>query len=156
MHALSSVEKSDHIVRYYTAWEEDSHIYICNELMDFNANVFKRKFTEATHRQYLTEKLLLEILRQCLEGLRDLHEHDPPMAHLDVKPDNIFFRFTHDSRIPRDENSNVDDDLVDKLLAGLVDKRQSEVEKVGVFKLGDLGLAVRADRTKEASEGDAK
>jgi len=38
------------------------------------------------------EGFLVEVLRQCLLGLRDMHCYVPtPLVHLDIKPGNILF-----------------------------------------------------------------
>lgn len=156
VHALSSIEESEHIVRYYTAWEEDNYIYVCNELMDSNANLFKKEFLSMTGRSHLPESVLIEILRHCLHGLRDLHEHEPSIAHLDIKPENIFFKFPHDNHVRRREDSIVEDSSKRETFVAMLSKKQSGLRKLGTFKIGDLGLAVRADSKKDIMEGDAK
>lgn len=38
------------------------------------------------------EAFLVEVVRQCLLGLKDLHYYSTPLVHLDIKPGNLLFQ----------------------------------------------------------------
>lgn len=41
-------------------------------------------------QDFITEEETLKILCQGLQALKYLHSHSPPLAHQDIKPENIF------------------------------------------------------------------
>ena len=84
MAALSSLN-SPNIVRYYTSWMEYDHLYIQMELCERGAVKFgpDAKFTK-------DEGEVLLVVRDVANALSVAHESEERIAHMDVKPDNIF------------------------------------------------------------------
>ena len=91
--ALAAVPPHPHLVQYYSAWREPGdkggeHLYIQLERCDA---------TLADHAGLggeLREADLLDLLAQTTAALAHLHAHG--IAHLDVKPDNIYIRYGED------------------------------------------------------------
>ncbi|KJE98221.1 hypothetical protein CAOG_09184 [Capsaspora owczarzaki ATCC 30864] len=78
--AHSIMGTNRHVVRYYGAWPENNSIYIQNEYCDQgNLENVEHEFSEPELR---------DMLRQLVSGLRHMHQHG--LAHLDIKPANIF------------------------------------------------------------------
>ncbi|KAH7979808.1 hypothetical protein HPB49_011187 [Dermacentor silvarum] len=71
-----------HCVRFIKAWEEDYRLYIQTELCECSLATY----TEKHHN--LSEQLVWEFLVDLLLGVKHLHDHD--LAHMDIKPENIF------------------------------------------------------------------
>jgi len=42
-----------------------------------------------SHNEYLTESKILELFLQICNGVKALHECDPPLTHRDIKPQNV-------------------------------------------------------------------
>ena len=84
MAALSSLN-SPNIVRYYTSWMEYDHLYIQMELCERGAVKFgpNAKFTK-------NEGEVLLVVRDVASALSAAHDSEERIAHMDVKPDNIF------------------------------------------------------------------
>ncbi|MCO5547332.1 hypothetical protein L7F22_000780 [Adiantum nelumboides] len=81
--ALAALGLHEHIVRYHTAWFENDQLYIQMELCE---GILSNKKPASTGTQ---EKFLLEALRQVAEALAFIHSRG--LAHLDIKPANIYF-----------------------------------------------------------------
>ncbi|KAG2648361.1 hypothetical protein PVAP13_1NG033900, partial [Panicum virgatum] len=80
--AMAALGSHENIVRYFTAWFENEQLYIQMELCD--------RCLSMNRNQPLKCGEALELLYQICEGLDFIHERG--VAHLDVKPDNIYFR----------------------------------------------------------------
>ncbi|KAF8685949.1 hypothetical protein HU200_043874 [Digitaria exilis] len=80
--AMAALGSHENIVRYFTSWFENEQLYIQMELCD--------RCLSMNRNQPLKRGEALELLYQICEGLTFIHEHG--IAHLDVKPDNIYVR----------------------------------------------------------------
>lgn len=83
VYALASQGDNPHVVRYYSAWQDERNIFIQMELCGQ---------TLAQKRKQLERPLdlgeLFDVLVQIASGLAFMHRRD--IAHLDVKPENIY------------------------------------------------------------------
>ncbi|KAK9086502.1 hypothetical protein Syun_028896 [Stephania yunnanensis] len=81
--ALAAIGSHQNIVGYYSSWFENEQLYIQMELCDSSLSI---------HRSSLswTEGEVLEVLHQIAKALQFIHEQG--IAHLDVKPDNIYVK----------------------------------------------------------------
>jgi wee1-like protein kinase len=90
VYALSSLcnaEETPHVVRYFSAWIEDGHLYIQNELCECNLADLAKRGKQFGEKQYL------ELLRQVLKGVH--HMHSCNMVHLDIKVSGALSALSH-------------------------------------------------------------
>ncbi|XP_066329232.1 wee1-like protein kinase [Miscanthus floridulus] len=80
--AMAALGSHENIVRYFTSWFENEQLYIQMELCD--------RCLSMNRNQPLKRGEALELLHQICKGLDFMHERG--IAHLDVKPDNIYVR----------------------------------------------------------------
>ncbi|KAK3280926.1 hypothetical protein CYMTET_11256 [Cymbomonas tetramitiformis] len=82
--ALAAAGYHPNFIRYFTAWFESEHLFIQTELCDDTlASLHSTK-------QTFDESEILEILSHLVSALRQLHSRG--IAHLDIKPENIFLQ----------------------------------------------------------------
>lgn len=81
--ALAAVGEHANLIRYYSAWVENDHLYIQLELCEQGSLADK---LAAGHR--FDEEELSLVMQQVAQGLA--HMHQKGMVHLDIKPDNIY------------------------------------------------------------------
>ncbi|PSC73365.1 Wee1 kinase isoform B [Micractinium conductrix] len=85
---LAHLPPHPNVVQYFGCWSEPhgdgEHLYLQLEKCDVSLGV------HASLGEQLREPDLLEILQQTAAGLAHLHRHG--VAHLDVKPDNIYLQ----------------------------------------------------------------
>ena len=88
MYAHAVLGKHPHVVRYYSAWAENDHMYIQNEfcnggsLADLIAE--KRQEGSVEGQGYLEETELKRLLIHLAQGLKYIHSQG--LVHLDIKP----------------------------------------------------------------------
>jgi wee1-like protein kinase len=82
IYALATQGDNVHVVRYYNAWEQDDRLYIQMELCSGTLAQLRRRGGP------LGEAALLDVLVQLGAGLAFMHAHG--LAHLDIKPDNVY------------------------------------------------------------------
>ncbi|XP_004494355.1 wee1-like protein kinase [Cicer arietinum] len=81
--ALAALGSHENIVGYYSSWFENEQLYIQMELCDHSLSINKGY-------ELLAEGQALEVLYQVANALQFIHEKG--VAHLDVKPDNIYVK----------------------------------------------------------------
>lgn len=112
------------MVRYYSAWAENGHMIIQNEFC--NSGTLEELI--ATNRQnnvVVSEHQLKTTLLQIAEGLHYIHSKQ--LAHMDIKPANVFICREHndDHSIHHDSDDGFDE----------LDDDSGSV----TYKIGDLG-----------------
>jgi wee1-like protein kinase len=80
---MASMVACSEIVRYQSAWWENDHLYIQMELGESTAS------TMVDTGERMNNATLLRLLHDISRALAFAHERG--VAHMDVKPDNIFF-----------------------------------------------------------------
>ncbi|XP_057965795.1 wee1-like protein kinase [Malania oleifera] len=81
--ALAALGNHENIVAYYNSWFENEQLYIQMELCGHSLAI--RKSTPL-----LMEGEVLRVMHQIAKALQFIHERG--IAHLDVKPDNIYVK----------------------------------------------------------------
>ncbi|KAL4424004.1 hypothetical protein ABPG75_001305 [Micractinium tetrahymenae] len=128
---LAHLPPHPNVVQYFGCWSEPGgegeHLYLQLEKCDVNLGI------HASLGEQLREADLLEVLRQMASALAHLHRHG--VAHLDVKPDNIYLQ-----DVPEEEAAS------------------SGGAPAVRYKLGDFGLAMRLNLRTPAcfDEGDSR
>ncbi|PRW60946.1 Wee1 kinase [Chlorella sorokiniana] len=132
---LAHLPPHPNVVQYYCCWSEAAgelgeHLYIQLEKCDVNLGI------HASLGEQLREGDLLDVLEQMASALAHLHKHG--VAHLDVKPDNIYLQDA-----PEVESSS---------------SSGGGATPPVRYKLGDFGQATRLDLRTPVSvdEGDCR
>ncbi|KAF6139132.1 hypothetical protein GIB67_009975 [Kingdonia uniflora] len=81
--ALAALGTHENIVGYHTSWFENEQLYIQMELCEKCLSI-------SNSSQLLTEGQVLEAMYQVAKALQFIHGRG--IAHLDVKPDNIYIK----------------------------------------------------------------
>ncbi|KZV32366.1 wee1-like protein kinase [Dorcoceras hygrometricum] len=81
--SLAALGFHENIVGYYSSWFENEQLYIQLELCEHNLSMVKPA-------NLFTEGEVLEAMHQVAKAL--MHIHERGIAHLDVKPDNIYVK----------------------------------------------------------------
>ncbi|TQD76416.1 hypothetical protein C1H46_038044 [Malus baccata] len=81
--SLAALGSHENVVGYYSSWFENEQLHIQMELCDHSLSIkkFSRPFKEGE---------ILEALYQVVKALQFIHGRG--IAHLDVKPDNIYVK----------------------------------------------------------------
>lgn len=81
--ALAALGFHENIVAYHTSWFEDEQLYIQMELCDHSLSSYNSSCS-------LTEEEVMEAFFQIARALQYIHVRG--IAHLDVKPENIYVK----------------------------------------------------------------
>ncbi|KAI4301375.1 hypothetical protein L6164_034660 [Bauhinia variegata] len=81
--ALAAIGSHENVVGYYSSWFENEQLYIQMELCDHSLSINKTS-------TLFTEGEVLKALQQIANALQYIHGKG--IAHLDVKPDNIYVK----------------------------------------------------------------
>jgi wee1-like protein kinase len=141
VYAHAVLGKHPHVVRYYSAWAENDHMYIQNEYCNGSslAEVLTNNRQES---RYFSELELKQVLVQIAQGLRYIHSQN--LVHLDIKPGNIFLQ--RNPKISSPE-SGVEEDILEE--------EEDEEEEAITYKIGDLGH-VTSVSNPVVEEGDCR
>jgi serine/threonine protein kinase len=82
VYALSSLQSTAHVLRYFDAWIDNGHLHIATELLE-HGNV------RSLCPPPWPEPMLWNLALQVALGLHALHSSN--VAHLDIKPDNLLY-----------------------------------------------------------------
>ncbi|CAG0892826.1 unnamed protein product [Darwinula stevensoni] len=138
VYAHAVLGKHPHIVRYYSAWAENGHMIIQNEYCS-GGSLAELIVKHREEKKPFTESELKQILSHVTQGLRYIHSMN--LAHLDIKPGNIFL--SHE----RGLDTSVEDFV----------NNGKEAEEQKVYKIGDLGHVTSiTDIPDQVEEGDCR
>jgi serine/threonine protein kinase len=76
-------QKNPNIVEFHDFWWAEDHIYVVMELCDGNLGQLM-----ATYPNGFSRILLVDFLKQIIQGVLFLHSLTPPVCHRDLKPEN--------------------------------------------------------------------
>lgn len=131
--AHAALKSHRHIVTYYSSWIEDSHLFIQTEFcnggsLEVLINEEKKVFTECGLRR---------LANHVAKGLK--HIHSLRLAHMDIKPANIFVSKISTLLSSDEELDDMDRDDIDI-----------------VYKIGDLGHVIVVDEPYDVEDGDCR
>ncbi|MED6206597.1 Mitosis inhibitor protein kinase wee1 [Stylosanthes scabra] len=131
--ALAALGSHANIVGYYSSWFENEQLYIQMELCDHSLSIKKCSAS-------FTEGQVLEALYQVANALKFIHEKG--IAHLDVKPDNIYVKngvyklgdFGCATRL--DNSLPVEEGDARYMPQEILNENYDHLDKVDIFSLG--------------------
>ncbi|CAI0447642.1 unnamed protein product [Linum tenue] len=131
--ALAALGCHENIVGYYSSWFENEQLYIQMELCDCSLSVKKLQ-------KRFTEPEVLTVLHQIAKALQ--YTHDRGIAHLDVKPDNIYVKngiyklgdFGCASRL--DQSLPIEEGDARYMPQEILNDNYNHLNKVDIFSLG--------------------
>ncbi|KAF6208640.1 hypothetical protein GE061_017098 [Apolygus lucorum] len=130
-----AVLEHPNIVRNYSNWTEDGHVFMQNEYCNGGS------LEDEIKKGPMDEKHLRRVLEHTCQGLRFIHSKN--LAHMDIKPGNIFIhrgsRLFFKNSYDQDEFSEDD-----------------ETDTETHYKIGDLGHVTRLDEANYVREGDCR
>uniref|UniRef100_A0A1J3JEL7 Wee1-like protein kinase n=1 Tax=Noccaea caerulescens TaxID=107243 RepID=A0A1J3JEL7_NOCCA len=130
--ALAALGFHENVVGYYCSWFENEQLYIQLELCDHSLS--KKSSLKISERE------ILVIMHQIAKALQFVHEKG--IAHLDVKPDNIYIKngvcklgdFGCATRL--DKSLPVEEGDARYMPQEILNENYEHLEKVDIFSLG--------------------
>ena len=138
VYAHAVLGRHPHVVGYYSAWAEDDHMLIQNEYCNGGslADVIS---SNESQMKVMSEPELKLLLCQLSQGLKYIHSLS--LAHLDIKPGNIFLTSGSENDVDCEDEKMEQDEW-------------NEI-KVQTYKIGDLGHVTSLTEPK-VEEGDCR
>lgn len=131
--------KHRHVVRYYSAWAENDHMLIQNEFCN-GGSLADIATKNETQGKTFTEAQAKDLVLQLAKGLKYIHSQS--LAHMDIKPGNIFICLDMQSA---KLDTSFDDDMED----------DNEDKECVTYKIGDLGHVTSVE-DPQVEEGDCR
>jgi len=103
-----------HVINYFTSFKENGFYYIVVEYID-GQNLKDVILEYINKNKYMEEKIIWELLIQCLSGLLYLH-NKKKIIHRDVKPDNLLLDKNFNLKISDFGVSAIDDITADEIV----------------------------------------
>ncbi|GAB4841151.1 Mitosis inhibitor protein kinase wee1 [Ancistrocladus abbreviatus] len=131
--ALAALGFHENIVAYYTSWFENDQMYIQMELCDHSLSIQKCTCL-------FTEGEVLDAMQQIAKALQFVHERG--MAHLDVKPDNIYVKNgvyklgDFGCATLLDRSLPIDEGDARYMPQEILNEKYDQLDKVDIFSLG--------------------
>nr|QYW07155.1 wee1-like protein kinase [Dimocarpus longan] len=131
--ALAALGFHENIVGYYSSWFEDEQFYIQMELCDHSLSINKVS-------KLFTEGEVLKALHQIAKALQFIHEKG--IAHLDVKPDNIYVKNgvyklgDFGCATLLDKSLPIDEGDARYMPQEILNENYDDLDKVDIFSLG--------------------
>eukprot|EP00092_Neocalanus_flemingeri_P000822 GFUD01000875.1.p1 GENE.GFUD01000875.1~~GFUD01000875.1.p1 ORF type:complete len:537 (-),score=144.38 GFUD01000875.1:131-1690(-) len=136
--AHATLNSHKHVVRYYNSWVEDGHVYIQNEFCQGGSLSLKIEDKRISGENF-SEDELKKMLVQSLKGLQYIHSKQ--LAHLDIKPENIFISIDQVKFAQPDQStdSGAESEDPSNLLQRMDLHERKEAKDGCDYKIGDLG-----------------
>ena len=105
-------------MRYYNSWVEDGQVFIQNEFCQGGSLAEKIEKRRVSGHSFFEDELK-KILKHTLKGLQYIHSKQ--LAHLDIKPENIFISHDQDitSKIDLSSDSGAESDDTCKMMKNM-------------------------------------
>ena len=144
--AHAVLKKHKNVVSYYSSWAEDGRVFIQNEYCNGGTLGMQIRQKKALGEKF-SEAELAKVLVDVMSGLKYMHSKQ--LAHLDIKPDNIFISREREAPVlpAGEKTSDFDED----------ESLEEEEEEEVCYKIGDLGHVVQVEEGDfSPEEGDCR